>query len=74
MKDDVKNLTTEYEGLRHQYSKLQARNDELKHEAQTSRRELEANAPKSFRELEQITQRNETLASETEELKKEVFI
>lgn len=65
-------MTTEYESLRYQHSKLQERYDELKRELQAKERKLEVEVPNSFRELEVASQQNENLMREIEHLKTEL--
>ena len=60
--------------MRHQHAKLQEHNDELKRENKLKSHEPENSGLKGIKELEQITQYNDSLVHEVQQLKKEVIV
>mgnify|MGYP000964123335 CR=1 FL=1 len=71
LKEDIKNLSTEYETLRGEYTRLIERNQSMSSEVQTLR-EIAKEREGTFRGMEELDKFNDNLLQEMKRMRNEV--
>lgn len=70
----MKTLSTEYEALGTQCLKLQDKNEELTRDLTAKNRDVGLDKTSTFRDMGQLTQHNDNLVEEIQQMKREVII